>query len=109
MKEREKYNAYPTIIESIHRLSGAGISEDDIVNIDKILSMTSYYQHKAKPLFKETLFDDLQKYGNLKLAIKNLKDIHVNLKSKKSAHDKHIKKDLDTLKKTEKKSASKYS
>ena len=42
-KEREKYNAYPKIIESITRLAGARISEDDIVKIDKILSMTDYY------------------------------------------------------------------
>ena len=32
---------------------------------------------------KETLLEDLQKYGNLKLAIKNLEDIQINLTSKK--------------------------
>ena len=83
MKEREKYNAYPKIIDSIIRLSSTGISEDDIVKIDKILSMTDYYLYKDKPLFKETLIDDLQKYGNLKLSIKNLEDIEIDLKSKK--------------------------
>ena len=48
MKEREKYNAYPKIIESIIRLTGSGISEEDIVKIDKILSMTDYYLYKDK-------------------------------------------------------------
>ena len=53
MKEREKYNAYPKVIESIIRLAGSGISEDDIVKIDKILSMNDYYLYKDKPLYKE--------------------------------------------------------
>jgi hypothetical protein len=84
MKEREKYNAYPKIIESIIRLKGAGISEDDIVKIDKILSMTDYYyQEKDKPLSKETLIGDLQKYGKLKLAIGNLENMKKNMKTKK--------------------------
>jgi hypothetical protein len=84
MKEREKYNAYPKILESVLRLSNAGISEDDIVKIDKIVSMTDFYLDKDTPLSsKERLIDDLQKYGNLKLAIKNLEDIKINLKSKK--------------------------
>ena len=83
MKEREKYNAYPKVIEAIARLSGSGITEDDIVKIDKILSMTDYYLNKDKPLYKETLIDDLQKYGNLKLAIKNLEENEKDLKSTK--------------------------
>jgi hypothetical protein len=43
MKEREKYNAYPNIIEKITRFLGAGIYEDDIVKIDKILTISLYY------------------------------------------------------------------
>ena len=66
IKEREKYNAYPKVIESLTALSGVGISEDDIVKIDKILSMTDYYLYKDKPMSKKTLIDDLQKYGSLK-------------------------------------------
>ena len=93
MKEREKYNSYPKIIESIIRLAGAGISEDDIITIDKILSMTDYYLHKDNNrLYKKALFDDLQKYSNLKLAIKNLEDNEINLKSKKKTQSKPPKK-----------------
>ncbi|MGI9010853.1 MAG: hypothetical protein ACR2F1_06670, partial [Nitrososphaeraceae archaeon] len=99
MKEREKYNAYPKIIESITRLSSTGISEHDIVKIDKMLSMTEYYRYKDKPLFKETLIDDLQKYGNLKLAIKNLEDIEIDLKSKKKTRVLQIKKGPTIVKK----------
>ena len=83
MKEREKYNSYPKVIESIRRLAGSRISEKDIVDIDKILSMTDYYNYKDKRLYKDGLIDDLQKYGNLKLAIKNLQQIEIDLKSKK--------------------------
>jgi hypothetical protein len=93
IKEREKYNAYPKIIESITRLAGSGISEDDIVKIDRILSMTEYYLYKDKPRYKETLIDDLQKYGNLKLVIKNLKDTQLKLKSNKGPAEKQIKKE----------------
>ena len=75
MKEREKYIAYPTVIESIHRLAGSGINEQDIIKIDKILMLNDYYLNKDKPLYKETLIDDLQKYGNLKLVINNLKKL----------------------------------
>ena len=108
MKEREKYNAYPKIIESIIRLAGAGISENDIIKIDKILSMSDYYyQEKDKPFSKETLRDDLHKYGNLKLAIKNLEDIKTNLKSNKRRHDNQIKKEIDTVKKTKRKKSVK--
>jgi hypothetical protein len=103
MKERERYNAYPKIIESISRLGGAGISEDDIIKIDKILSMTDYYLYKDKPLYKETLIDDLQKYGNLKLVIENLEDMKTDLKSNKRRHDKQIEKKIDTVKKTKRK------
>ena len=80
MKEREKYNAYPEIIESIIRLAGVGISEEDIVKIDRILSKTYYYLYKDNRIYKEALFDDLQKYGNLRLAIKNLEDKEKELK-----------------------------
>jgi hypothetical protein len=96
MKEREKYNAYPKIIESITRLSSAGIFEDDIVKIDKILSMTNYYLYKDKPLSKETLIDDLQKYGNLKLAIRNLERVKKNIKANKKTQYKSMKKKTST-------------
>ena len=106
MKEREKYNAYPKIIDSIIRLSSTGISEDDIVKIDKILSMTDYYLYKDKPLFKETLIDDLQKYGDLKLSIKNLEGIEIDLKSKKRTRNKQIKKRPTIVKKTKRKKSA---
>src|SRR5215204_3822764 len=91
-KEREKYNAYPKLIESINRLTGAGIPEEDIIKIDRILSMTYYYLYKDNRIYKEAFFDDLQKYGDLKLAIKNLEDIEMNLKSVKKTQGKPTKK-----------------
>jgi hypothetical protein len=100
MKEREKYNAYPKIIGSITRLSSAGISEEDIVKIDKILSMTDYYLYKDKPLSKETLIDDLQKYRNLKLAIRNPERVKKNIKAKKKTQYKSMKKKTSTMNKT---------
>lgn len=109
MKEREKYNAYPQLIYSIIRLIIAGIFEDDIVKIDKILSMTDYYYYSLDKdtslSSKETLIDDLQKYGNLKLAIKNLEDIEMNLKSKKKRTQvvQPIKKGATPVKKTKRK------
>jgi hypothetical protein len=87
MNEREKYNSYPKVIESIRRLAGSRISEKDIVDIDKILSMTDYYNYKGKRLYKEGLIDDLQKYGNLKVAIKNLQEIEIDLTSKKKTRN----------------------
>ena len=92
MKEREKYNAYPKIKESINRLTGAGIPEEDIIKIDRILSMTYYYLYKDNRIYKEAFFDDLQKYGDLKIAIKNLEDIEMNLKSLKKTQEKPTKK-----------------
>jgi hypothetical protein len=68
-------------------LASSRISEKDIVDIDKILSMTDYYNYKDKRLYKDGLIDDLQKYGNLKLAIKNLQEIEIDLKSKKKTRD----------------------
>jgi hypothetical protein len=102
MKEREKYTTLPKILESLIRLSAAGIYEDDIVKIDKILSKTDYYYlYKDKPMSKEALFDDLQKYGNLKLAIKNLEDIEISLKKpNKGMRNRQIKKKSARLKKT---------
>ena len=64
--------------------------------------MTDYYLYKDKPLFKETLIDDLQKYGNLKLSIKNLEDIEIDLKSKKRTRVPQIKKGSITIKKPKK-------
>ena len=70
LKEREKCNSYPKIIESINRLTGAGITEDDIVKIDRILLMNYYYLYRDNSMYKEDLFNDLHKYGNLKLDYK---------------------------------------
>lgn len=85
MKERERYtNSYPKVIQSIERLSNVGIDEDDIIMIDKIISIVgNNYLYKDRG--KQNLIDDLQKYGNLKLAIKNLQDKRkkINLKSPK--------------------------
>ncbi len=76
IKERERYNSYPKVIQSIERLSNAGIDENDILAIDKIISMAGIDHHlyKDKTKYKQNLIDDLQKYGNLKSAIKNLQD-----------------------------------
>jgi hypothetical protein len=49
--------------------------------------MTDYYNYKGKRLYKEGLIDDLQKYGNLKLAIKNLEEIEIDLTSKKKTRN----------------------
>jgi hypothetical protein len=93
MKEREKHNSYPKVIESILGLAGAGIYEADIVKINKILSMTDYYyQDKDKPMSKEALIDDLQNYGNLKLAIRNLENVKKDMEHKKKTQYKSIKK-----------------
>jgi hypothetical protein len=87
-REKERYNSYPKVIASIERLSHAGISENDILTIDKIVSMsgTNHYRlYKDKRRYKQNLIDDLQKYGNLKLAIKNIEDKRkkINLKTHK--------------------------
>lgn len=63
------------MIESIQRLSNAGIYENDILSIDKIVSMSGIsHLYKDKRRYKQNLIDDLQKYGNLKIVIKNLKE-----------------------------------
>jgi hypothetical protein len=104
LKEREKYHAYPKVIEGISRLAGAGISEDVIVSLDRILTMTDYYLYKDKPLYKETLMDDLQKYGSLKNTINNLENMQAKLKYIQTPPKaKQIKKELDTVKKTKRK------
>lgn len=74
IKERERYNSYPTVIKSIERLSNAEIDENAILAIDKIISMTgiSHHLYKDKRQYNQNLMDDLQKYGNLKLAIKKI-------------------------------------
>jgi hypothetical protein len=100
VKEREKFIAYPPVIEAILRLAGSGIYEQDIIKIDKILKMTDYYPNKDKPQYKETLIDDLQKYGNLKLSIKNLQETEKDMKLKKRTQYKQMKKrEIDTIKK----------
>lgn len=74
------------MIESIERLSNAGISENDILEMDKIVSMADInHLYKDKHRYKQNLMDDLQKYGNLKLAIKHLEDKRrkINLKFRK--------------------------
>jgi hypothetical protein len=101
MKEREKHNSYPKVIESIIGLAGAGIYEDDIVKINKILSMTDYYyQDKDKAMSKEALIDDLQKYRNLKLVIQNLENVKKNMEHKKKTQYKSMKKKTSPIDKT---------
>ena len=74
-EKKERCNAYPKVIQSIQRLSNARIYENDIIKIDKIVSMTGIHLYKDKSgRFKQNLIDDLQKYGNLKSTIKNLQD-----------------------------------
>jgi hypothetical protein len=86
-KEKEKYNAYPKVIQSIQKLSNTGINENDIIKLENIISMTGTRLYKNKSsIYKQNLIDDLQKYGNLKLSIKNLEDKtkkKINLKSGK--------------------------
>ncbi|HJU59065.1 MAG TPA: helix-turn-helix domain-containing protein [Nitrososphaeraceae archaeon] len=101
IKEKERYNAYPKVIESIERLSNAGIYENDILAIDKIVSMAgiSHNLYKDKHRYKQTLIDDLQKYGNLKLAIKKLKDRKiVKPKKKKTRYKTRSKKSSSSIK-----------
>ena len=83
-KKKKDIIHIPKVISSIERLSNAGISENDIIAIDRIVSMsgTTHNLYKDKRRFKQNLIDDLQKYGNLKLAIKNLQDKKkINLKT----------------------------
>ena len=103
IREREKYNSYPKIIESIMRMIGAGISEEDVVNIDKVLLMTDYYLYKDNQQYKEALFDDLQKYRNLKLAIKNLEDKEIHLRSIQKIQNKPTKKKRQNIYRTKRK------
>jgi hypothetical protein len=89
IKERERYNSYPKVFHSLERLSNVGIDEDDIIVMDKIISMAGIHIYKDKSRYKQNLIYDLQKYGNLKLAIKNLKGKQIVLKSsKKTRHQK---------------------
>jgi hypothetical protein len=103
LKEREKYNSYPKIIESINRLSEAGITEDDIVKIDRILLMNYYYLYKDNNMYKDDLFNDLHKYGNLKLAIKNLEDKEIALRSINKTQGKSTKKKPNNMTKSKRK------
>ena len=65
--------------------------------------MTDYYPNKDKPLFKETLIDELQKYGNLKLVIKNLEETEKDLKFKeKNTIQTNKKREIDTIKNNKK-------
>ena len=98
IKERERYNPYPKVIESIERLSNTKIYEDDILAIDKILSMTGIsHLYKDKHKYIQTLINDLQKYGNLKLTIKNL-DKKININSKRKTRRYKQRKNKSTLK-----------
>jgi hypothetical protein len=101
IKEKERYNTYPKVIESIERLSNAGIYEKDILAIDKIVSMAgiSHNLYKDKRRYNQTLIDDLQKYGNLKLAIKKLKERKiVKPKKKKTRYKTRSKKSSSSIK-----------
>ncbi len=95
-KEKERCNAYPKVIQSIQRLSNARIYENDIIKIENIISTTGIHLYKDKSgRYKQNLIDDLQKYGNLKPAIKNLQEKikKINLKSvKKTQQQQHQKK-----------------
>ena len=67
--------------------------------MDKIISMAGIHIYKDKSRYKQNLMDDLQKYGNLMLAIKNLKDKQIVLKSKKKTrHQKKQRKNISTIK-----------
>jgi len=66
IKEKERYNSYPKVVQSLEKLSNVGIYEDDIIVMDKIISMAGIRIYKDKPMYKQNLIDDLQKYGNLK-------------------------------------------
>jgi hypothetical protein len=88
IKEKERCSAYPKVVHSLERLSNVGIHEDDILEIEKIITMTGIQIYKDKPMYKQKLMDDLRKYGNLKLAIKNLKDRIIYLKPKKKIRSK---------------------
>ncbi|MGE3517297.1 MAG: hypothetical protein AB7H53_19350 [Hyphomicrobium sp.] len=74
-REKENNNAYPRAIESIQKLSIARIYVNDIIKIENIISKsgTSLYRNNISK-YKQILMDDLQKYGNLKLAIQKLED-----------------------------------
>ena len=39
IKEKERYNSYPKVIKSLERLSNGKIYENDILALDKIISM----------------------------------------------------------------------
>lgn len=51
--------------------------------IDKIISIAGIHIYKDKSRYKQNLMDDLQKHGNLMLAIKNLNCKQIVLKTKK--------------------------
>jgi len=58
--------------------------------------MNDYYLNKDQPLYKETLIDELQKYGNLKLTIKNLEETAKDLNSKNKTRGKQTNKKRET-------------
>jgi hypothetical protein len=103
IKERERYHAYPTVIKSLERLSNAEIYEDDIIMIDKIISIAGIGLYKDKQRYKLNLIDNLQKYGNLKLAIKNLEDGLMIKSRKKKTHYKTRGKKSSSIKESDKK------
>ena len=99
IKERERYNSYPKVVQSLERLSNVGMYEDDIIVMDKIISMAGIHLYKDKSRYKQNLMDDLQKHGNLMLAIKNLKGKQIVLKSKKKTRNqkKKQRKNISTI------------
>ncbi len=58
-------------------------------------------------MYKEDLFDDLHKYGNLKLAIKKLEDREEDLRNIKKTQDKTTKKTPNNMFKSKKKESVK--
>src|SRR5688500_16511925 len=61
IKEKERCSAYPKVVHSLERLSNAGIHEDDILEIEKIISMAGIHLYKDKSgRYKQDLMDDLK-------------------------------------------------
>jgi hypothetical protein len=63
--------------------------------------MAGIHLYKDITRYKQNLINDLQKYGNLNLAIKNLKGKQIVLKSKKKTrHQKKQRKNISQQSKT---------
>ncbi len=58
--------------------------------------MNDYYLNKDTISYKDTLIDELQKYGNLKLTIKNLEETANDLNLKNKTRGKQTNKKRET-------------